>query len=183
MKSPAPFLFTDPRKKLARTLALLEKSEKRRRQNVHIEPLEPRVLLDATPLELITLTASDLSVRVDDSGAPTVQIIDNHTHSVISSRALADTSQVVITGSDADDSLTIDASAAALDIAFAGGAGENSVLGANVDSTWNITGDGAGSVGHLTFTNISNLVGAADNNDTFIFSADGRISGFIDGGS
>jgi hypothetical protein len=78
------------------------------RQNFTLEPLETRLLLDATPFLLdagsealdVTLTVADIS------GVPSIQFVNKGT--AIATRALADTSEIVITGSDQDDVLTID---------------------------------------------------------------------------
>ena len=91
---------------------------------------------------------------------------------------------MTITGSDAADTLTIDGSVVAADIhiTFNGGAGFDTVRGPPADSTWNITGSGAGTVGTITFADVENLVGAPDNKDTFVVAAGGAIAGTIDGG-
>ena len=91
---------------------------------------------------------------------------------------------MTITGSDAADTLTIDGSIVAADvhITFNGGAGFDTVRGPPADSTWNITGSGAGTVGTITFADVENLVGAPDNKDTFVVAAGGSIAGTIDGG-
>src|SRR5215813_8023705 len=67
------------------------------RSKVLLEPLEPRVLLDAQPLSLVAATAVDLSIHlVDDDGTLTVEIVDNNasspTASVVASQPLAETS-------------------------------------------------------------------------------------------
>jgi len=54
------------------------------------------------------------------------------------------------------------------------------VLGGN--QSWQITGFDTGFVGDIQFSGIENLIGGADNQDTFIFESEGHISGKIDGG-
>jgi Ca2+-binding RTX toxin-like protein len=62
-----------------------------------------------------------------------------------------------------------------------GGAGSDTLVGANVANTWNITNDNAGNLnGLVNFTNIENLTGNTLA-DEFIF-ADGKgVSGTVDG--
>ncbi|HEV8461410.1 MAG TPA: hypothetical protein VGQ38_11945, partial [Gaiellaceae bacterium] len=71
-------------------------------------------------------------------------------------------------------------------ISFSGVASLNAshgtLHGPAADSTWSVTGDGSGTVGSATFSGFDNLVGAADNRDQFVFSADGQLDGGIDGG-
>lgn len=85
-----------------------------------LEPLEPRILLSATPLvvEADPLQAADLLLTVETvNGIPTVQVIDQQAPAgadVVASQAVVDTSQVDITGTAFDDRLTIGESAASL---------------------------------------------------------------------
>ena len=93
---------------------------------------------------------------------------------------------LVIQGSDSThDTLIFDSSPGEvpLDVVFDGGGGNDAILGPQVDSNWQITGIGSGHVGDVTFANIENLVGAADNEDVFTFGANGRICGQIEGGA
>ncbi|MEO1591091.1 MAG: hypothetical protein AAFU71_07345, partial [Cyanobacteria bacterium J06632_22] len=67
------------------------------------------------------------------------------------------------------------------------GAGGNDILngpGGTPGSTvvWSITGRNSGSLtGGITFNQVENLVGAANNQDTFILEAGGRLDGRLDG--
>ncbi|MDH4156934.1 MAG: hypothetical protein OEW00_06620, partial [candidate division Zixibacteria bacterium] len=63
-----------------------------------------------------------------------------------------------------------------------GGAGDDTLWGPEADTTWNITGEDAGSIKGVAFRGISNLLGADNNKDTFVFAPAGTISGTIDGG-
>ncbi|MGB4892309.1 MAG: hypothetical protein WBP09_11645, partial [Propionicimonas sp.] len=56
-------------------------------------------------------------------------------------------------------------------------------VGPSGDQTWQVTGDGAGTVAGASFEGFENLTGAADNQDTFDVSAAGRVAGTIDGGA
>ncbi len=64
----------------------------------------------------------------------------------------------------------------------AGGA-TDTLHGPGADSTWAVTGAGAGSVGGLAFSGFENLAGAADNKDNFVLAPGGSVSGVIDGGA
>jgi hypothetical protein len=140
---------------------LLRKSRGRRSRDRRIlprhrpilfEPLEPRLLLDASPLlfnmaALQPGLAHEVTLRViDDAGTLTVQVVDG-SNAVQASQALADTSAVAITGDNAaDDTLIIDASAPPLPISFTGGDGSDRLVGPNLASTWNVTAANAGTV-------------------------------------
>jgi len=160
------------------------------RRKLQFEQLEPRLLLNAHPLALVAAAARDLSVQiVDDHGTPTIQIVDQHAVNpgsrVLASQALADTSSVLIQGSDQNDSLTIDASVVAmgLPIDFIGGGGSDTLVGPGVDSSWNVKGAKARTLGSVTFSGVENLIGAAGNKDTFVFTPGGSLGGIVDGGA
>jgi hypothetical protein len=63
--------------------------------------------------------------------------------------------------------------------------GTNTLVGVNVDTTWNITGTNAGNFRNAnataSFTNFQNLTGGSGN-DTFVFSNGAGVSGNINGG-
>ena len=84
-------------------------------------------------------------------------------------RATADITGIVITGSDADDSLTLDLHAPlTIPVSFDGGAGNDTIVGPVSDVTWDVTGPDAGTVAGVHFTSVENLSGAPDNKDTFV---------------
>ncbi|HXF83080.1 MAG TPA: LEPR-XLL domain-containing protein, partial [bacterium] len=66
--------------------------------------------------------------------------------------------------------------------AITGGAGSDTLRGPAVDATWTISGPNAGVVNGIAFSGIENLQGAADNEDTFIFTPGGGVSGQVHGG-
>ena len=145
----------------------------------------------AVPTALIftAITPADLTLRiVYDAGTPTLQLIDNTASSsetrIVTSRAVSETNAVQIIGSDHDDRLTMDVSAlGSVPISFHGGLGIDTLVGPVVDTTWTVSGLGAGTLSNFAFTGVENLTGAADNEDTFEFEAVGRISGLVDGGA
>ncbi|MHC5537132.1 beta strand repeat-containing protein [Singulisphaera rosea] len=61
------------------------------------------------------------------------------------------------------------------------GAGTNSLVGPNANSTWNITSGNAGSLGNLDFGRIANLTGGTGN-DNFVFTNGANLSGTVSGG-
>ncbi|HEX3806145.1 MAG TPA: hypothetical protein VHV52_05115, partial [Gaiellaceae bacterium] len=62
------------------------------------------------------------------------------------------------------------------------GSGTDTLNGPAADSVWNVTGSGSGTVGGAGFSGFEYLVGAANNQDQFVFDPNGSISGGIDGG-
>jgi len=111
-----------------------------------------------------------------------------------------------VTGGDAGDTFTIDSSGS-LTGTINGGGGNNTLTGANVANTWDVTGNGSGTLGYTTtaltnttFSGIQHLVGGSlvdtftvnagatiatlsgqTGNDQFTVS--GTVSGVINGGS
>jgi Ca2+-binding RTX toxin-like protein len=63
-----------------------------------------------------------------------------------------------------------------------GGGEEDTLVGPAADSTWIVDGSNSGNVGGVSFSGMENLEGAADNEDTFVFTADGGLSGLLEGG-
>ncbi|MEJ2723027.1 MAG: LEPR-XLL domain-containing protein [Deltaproteobacteria bacterium] len=178
---------------LARQIKRLTKRKnaaaaKKRRRKAFIEPLEPRLLLDAETLSYAAGAGSavDLTLRLDDV-TEELQLIDNVNQSLLQSQALADTIGVEIIGSDQDDTLRLDLDFDALFdsilMSFDGGLGWDTLIGPSVDSTWHITGEDSGTIGSVDFNDVENLSGAAENEDTFIFEAGGSLSGAIEGGA
>ncbi len=61
------------------------------------------------------------------------------------------------------------------------GSGNDTLKGGIADTDWQVTGAGSGTVGTRTFAGFEKLVGAADNHDTFTFSAGGSMAQGVDG--
>ncbi|HEY2543998.1 MAG TPA: hypothetical protein VGH92_13225, partial [Gaiellaceae bacterium] len=64
----------------------------------------------------------------------------------------------------------------------AGGANDT-LVGPGANTTWTISGADAGIVDSLSFTGVENLLGAANNEDTFVLQQSGSVSGTVDGGA
>ena len=159
------------------------------RRSMRFEPLEPRMLLSA---DLMHTTAAgvalDATVRVADvAGSQVVQLVDNGSGAVLEAAALDQDVNLTVLGADRNDALAIDFDAGALaqrvSVQFDGGGGSNTLKGPAADLTWNITGSGAGEVGDVRFSHVENLVGAADNQDSFVFGAGASLAGLLDGGA
>ncbi len=66
--------------------------------------------------------------------------------------------------------------------ALVGGAGSNTLIGANTPNTWDITRQNGGDInGTFSFYVIDNLIGGAGG-DTFVFSPGAGVDGTVDGG-
>ena len=62
-----------------------------------------------------------------------------------------------------------------------GGAGSDTLVGADADNDWTVTDDDAGTLNAQSFADIENLAGGAGD-DSFAFTTDGQLSGAISGG-
>ncbi len=157
---------------------------------VYLEQLEPRLLLSADLTYSTTAGAHDLTLRTADvQGVETLQLINNGDANgdtrIVASQALADTTGVVITGSDIIDRLFVDLSHPSdIPVTFSDStSGDNDVLTvAGGDHQWDITGRDSGTAAGICFSGIENLEGGQDNKDTFVLERGGSITGHIDGG-
>jgi hypothetical protein len=166
------------------------------RRSMRFEPLEPRLLLSAD-LTYATATgaALDATLQVAQAGdTQEVQLVDNASGTVLQSAALDHDLSVSILGADQNDALTVDFDPSALEykvsVQFDGGAGANTLDGPSQNAIWNVTGSDAGTLNDAAtgqamaqFSNVANLTGAADNEDSFIFTLGGSLSGVADGGT
>lgn len=130
--------------------------------------------------------ADDLYLKLDANGIINFST-DGSKFNALSTSKLASTNIAIALG-EGDDNLYIDSSiftalqSSNSKISFDGGSGKNTVFGAAVDTTWNITGKNSGKVGNLSFRNTTDLKAAAKNYATFVFSESGSLSGIADGG-
>ncbi|MDT8424115.1 MAG: calcium-binding protein, partial [Desulfuromonadales bacterium] len=156
----------------------------------HFEALEPRILL-SSDFVFGAAAAFDLTLQLDDDGSH-LKLIDNNNYGeILQSQAVAEIAQVQITGTDGDDRLVVDLTSPALQtisVQF----NDNSltdndrleITGAAPDMSWLIDGPNAGSTSTgIEFQGIENLMGGADNEDTFVFEPGGSIIGLIEGGA
>ncbi|MDH3387171.1 MAG: LEPR-XLL domain-containing protein, partial [Gammaproteobacteria bacterium] len=63
------------------------------------------------------------------------------------------------------------------------GSGNDTLVGYIADMTWNITGADSGDAGGVAFSGFENLTGRADNEDSFVVTQAGSLSGAMDGGA
>ena len=173
------------------------------------DPLEPRLLLNADVLT-VSLAQDNPAQPIDHSiivqmvqqteqvnnqavSVQQVQVVDkSNGNAVLAFGDLNEISAISIAGGAGNTSVTIDASSFAGQkapaISFEGGNGQNTVIFDNTTATnWSLTGANAGTVSgggvNLSFQNVANLTGAANNNDTLTVEQGGTLSGVFDGGA
>ncbi len=148
-----------------------------------IAPISLSAQLTRWAMDGSTATASlgndeffDHELRLSDGSVSLVSRADE-----LDADEAPDADTLVVAGGSLADRIAL-VGAALRAIRLLGGAGFDTLLGPVEDVTWWISGEGAGSVAGIEFDGFENLVGAADNRDTFDFGPVGRISGIIDGG-
>ncbi len=172
------------------------------------DPLEPRLLLNADVLSInlahdlsappadhsliVQLVQQTEQVNNQTVAVQRVQIVDqSNNNAVLAFGDLNEISGISIAAGAGNTSLTIDAKSfagqSAPSISFTGGDGQNNVIFDNSAATnWTLTGANAGTVSgngvNLSFQNVANLTGAANNNDTLTVDQGGTLSGVFDGG-
>ncbi len=88
-----------------------------------------------------------------------------------------------------DDSLVLDASLFDVignpaAIQFNGGTGFDRLEGPAINSQWRISGKDSGNLGDVTrFSSVENLDGGGNNEDVFVFAANGQLTGTVGGGT
>ena len=180
------------RRQMSRQMKQSEIAAKKRSRKMLLEPLEPRILLSSDPLSYTAASAAmDITLRLQEvEGSDTLQLINNNNNqSVLVSKLLAEITDVIITGGEYSDKLTIDFStpfSVPNGILFSDDfSGDNDTLKVTGKSNvWNITGNNEGNVddtGIVDFLGIENLTGGSDA-DTFVLTAGGSVDGLIDGG-
>ncbi len=63
------------------------------------------------------------------------------------------------------------------------GGTSDTLIGPSADTTWTVSGANSGSVDSLSFSGVENLLGAPNNDDTFVLQQNGSLSGGLDGGA
>jgi len=93
-----------------------------------------------------------------------------------------------LTGGTRNDNFTLQIERGVTEVISGGSSGNNSLTGYNVENTWTITANNAGTIiksgetDGVTFSNIHNLTGGTSS-DTFVLNDQMGVSGIIDGGS
>ena len=167
-----------------------------RSRRVLFEPLEPRLLLSAD-LSFTALTASDLTLRVQDvEGTQHLQIVlaDETAPGgeiIVTSQDLSLTNSVTLTGSAEADSFTVNLAgmpdSSVLSISIIDPTSGESATTADVlnitggDANWDVTGLDAGQVNGINFSGIENLAGSAGS-DSFNIGVAGSVTGTVGGG-
>jgi Ca2+-binding RTX toxin-like protein len=100
----------------------------------------------------------------------TIQIGNVNVPAVLSAPAATGSNTFTLTGSLGTPTIVL------------GGPGNNTIVGWNNATIWNITGPNSGSARHISFSNIQNITGG-NAIDRFRFAEGGSLSGRIDGGS
>jgi len=170
-----------------------------RRRILRIEILEVRTLLAVMPL-----VSSDgvqfLGAEADDSLFIRANAANLLEYSTDGTRYTSDLGggfkldltkpfSIIVDLGEGANQLAIDASlAAALNASDGGllhrGSGRDTLAGPRVDSTWTVTAMNAGTLNdRIRFTGVSQLLGAENNEDVFVFAAGAGISGGVDGGA
>jgi hypothetical protein len=158
------------------------------RKKALLEALEPRLLLSADIAHTIAPgVALDASLKTNDNnGQQFLQLVDNGSSAVLAETIFDQDVNVAVVGGDLDDVLSIefdiDSVLHQVRVNFDGGDGNDTLVGPSQDSTWTITDADSGYVGNVVFTDVENLTGAANNQDTFVFDASGSLSGLLEGG-
>ncbi|MEX2367853.1 MAG: LEPR-XLL domain-containing protein, partial [Pseudohongiellaceae bacterium] len=129
---PAPSLTGKLLHSIRHALKRWSSSDDRQTHRLLFEPLEPRLLLSGDPLvyQAAAGVALDASIRLAPGDSSIVQIYDNTgPGSVLAQQAVADTSEVVVTGANQNDQFGIDASLTASDLllTFNGAEGDDTL--------------------------------------------------------
>jgi hypothetical protein len=166
--------------------------EVRRRKAMRFEAVEPRILLTGD-LVLASL-AADASLQLNLTEADDTVLV-RQTGIAADSGVIVDLSMagVIQTYGDAGvgvrsisaDGLGGNDSFRFRDVSVRtqvrGGKGNDSLLGPDGGTEWNITGPDQGTVGAVSFNGIENLSGEAGHEDAFILGAAGAVSGLVCG--
>ncbi|MEM1316299.1 MAG: LEPR-XLL domain-containing protein, partial [Pseudomonadota bacterium] len=171
-----------------------------------LDPLEPRILLNADVLALDMAALSperrdaDLLVRMleetqqqQDASVVVqrVEVLDRDGGALLAFGDLSEISAVSILGGEGDESVIVDAAsfgdALIPELTFDGGGGLDlfGLQGAD-DMIWTIDALDSGSamegLNRFIFSDVENLEGAAGNEDSFVVVGDAGLSGLVEGG-
>ncbi len=149
-----------------------------------LEWLEERILLSE---DLLYSAVDNRALTLKSSGGLLEVVPTADPSTVLASRSISLVqSGVEITSAGFGVNLTIDTSVPQVSggILF-DGSGTSVLSGPGVDTTWEVTGAGKGwlgNSGYVRFQGVESLVGAGNNQDTFVFEPAGSLTGSIDGG-
>ncbi|NOQ17053.1 MAG: LEPR-XLL domain-containing protein, partial [Methyloprofundus sp.] len=132
-------------------------------------------------------TGAEQTIRFSDNNVAGdgVSTIDNNGGNGFTSLSIANTTgSLSIYAGDLGDTVIAQGmdSVASAQVNIHGGAGNDTLVAGDLANQWVIDGVNEGSLNDFLFSGIENLTGGS-NDDTFNFSADGSISGTIDGGA
>ncbi|MDV6028911.1 MAG: hypothetical protein F9B45_02130 [Phycisphaera sp. RhM] len=154
-------------------------------------PTQPPPPADLFYSAATSLMPVDWTLRVADAnGADVIELIESATQQLLAWRTVASIGDpLLITGSPFDDVLQLEIDASYLEthlpnrIVFQGIVGSDLLRGPVADTTWSVTGGNTGNVGgQFEFLGVETLLGAANNEDTFVFAQDAFVSGSVRGG-
>ncbi|MCK4857901.1 MAG: hypothetical protein KAT58_08040, partial [candidate division Zixibacteria bacterium] len=151
-----------------------------------LEPITDDNIVDDRVF-MINTSGVDQQIRIGDDSDPNngySTIDSNGTGGFESITFLNPANSLTVYSGDGNDTIILDTpdNGFAAPIIIDGQAGDDTLIGPDGSSTWNITGENAGTLNDQIFIDIENLIGAADNEDTFVFKAAGSISGVVEGG-
>jgi hypothetical protein len=160
-----------------------------------LQPLEERLLLFSELFYQAELDARglDLTLRIDPSAdGDRLILLGTATGAIAATARLSEIDGPLrIIGSDVDDIFRVDGEASAIHarlphgILLDGNGGQDTLVGGPGNTVWHVTGQDSGLLGGegvIEFRSVENLTGASGNEDLFIVSFAGRLSGVLDGG-
>jgi len=133
-----------------------------RQNRVHLEQLEPRILLSDFTYSAPAGSAIDATLRAERIGdVDTLQLINNINQSVLKSQAISETTAINITGGNQSDKLIVDfRNPFSVPISFSdNNSTDNDTLGiiGNDSYPLTITGKDSGEIANISYQGIENL--------------------------
>lgn len=159
-----------------------------RRSSFTFEALEPRLLLSAdlslNPAGLMNIQgdASANTFVIEQTGASETGATLSVSLDGGPSQVFSGVKGLSVDAAEGNDSIRL-LSAISIDATLDGGEGSDTLQQTFLlDSVWTIAEENTGDVNGQIFSGIENLVGAADNEDTFVFAQGASLSGGVEGG-
>ncbi|MGB8166719.1 MAG: LEPR-XLL domain-containing protein, partial [Chthoniobacteraceae bacterium] len=156
-----------------------------------LEAFEPRLMLDAQPLA--TLAGGALTVNTTDGndsyvisrtsagggGGDIVKIKNVVTGTEETyGNATQGVTSIAADGKKGNDTFDLSALSTTTPVTITGGEGTNTIVAPGTTHVWNITAAGAGTVGQVTFTGVTNLTGGSGD-DSYNFTGAGQLGSFF----